>query len=117
MSVEVLHLLVRVTLASSVALLLVFVLRRLLRALAGARAAYALWLLVPALVLASLLPAPSQQLMRRSLTLPPQLNSALQVDVGSPSRDRTGTLTVLLAVWGVGVVAMSFAVVRRQRAF
>jgi len=117
MSAEALQLLFRVTLASSTALLLIFALRRALRALAGARAAYALWLLMPTLVLASLLPAPSQHILARTFTLPAPVSVALEADVGAAAPEGAGLLTALFATWALGAAAMSFAVVRRQREF
>jgi beta-lactamase regulating signal transducer with metallopeptidase domain len=117
MSAEALRLLVRVTLASSAALLMIFALRRPIRALAGARVAYALWLLVPTLVLASLLPAPSQRLLARTFTLPEPLGVALAVEVGGPTQNDIGTPAILLAIWTLGVATMSFLMVQRQRAF
>ena len=42
---------------------------------------YALWLLVPTMVLASLLPAPSEQLLTRTFNLPTQYGVALVVEV------------------------------------
>ncbi len=117
MVADALQLLIRFTLVSSVALLLIVALRRPLRALAGARAAYALWLLAPTLVLASLLPAPSQQILARTFTLPPQVGAALELDVRTPAPERAGVLAIPLALWALGFAAMSLAVVRRQRAF
>lgn len=58
MTAEVLQALTDTTLASSAAVLLVRLLRKPMRAAAGARAAYWLWLLVPAMAAAALLPAP-----------------------------------------------------------
>lgn len=117
MSAEALQLLVRATLASSAALLLIFALRRPLRALAGARAAYALWLLVPTLVLASLLPAPSQQLLTRAFTLPAPLGAALEVGAGALAPERVDAAAILLAIWAFGSAAMLVAMVRRQWMF
>jgi beta-lactamase regulating signal transducer with metallopeptidase domain len=117
MSVEAVHVLVRVTLASSAALLLVFSLRRPLRALAGARAAYALWLLAPALVIAVLLPAPSHQVLARTFALPGQFGAAFYADVGVRTPDRIDASTMLFAIWLLGFAAMACAVVRRQRRF
>ena len=56
-SPELLQGLIEATLASSAAILLVLSLRRRLRRWFGAQAAYALWVLVPAAMLATLLPA------------------------------------------------------------
>lgn len=117
MTAEALQLLLRVTLASSAALLLIFILRQPLRALAGVRTAYALWLLVPTLAVASLLPAPPSQIMMRTFVLPSQLGAALEVEGGAPESGRTGNFTIAFAIWALGAAAMSLVVVRRQRAF
>jgi beta-lactamase regulating signal transducer with metallopeptidase domain len=63
MAVELVALVLRLNLALAAAVLLVVLLRRPVRAFAGARTAYGLWALVPAAVLAALLPA-------RTLSLP-----------------------------------------------
>jgi beta-lactamase regulating signal transducer with metallopeptidase domain len=57
MAGDLLSLLIRANLALGVAVLLVLALRRPVRSLFGARAAYALWLIAPLAVLAVLLPA------------------------------------------------------------
>ena len=57
MSAEILPLLARATIAASVAILVVLLLRRPLRSAFGAEVAYAFWLLVPATTLAAFLPA------------------------------------------------------------
>lgn len=53
--------LLETTIAGSTALVLVLLLRRHLRAAFGAAVAYAAWLLVPAALVAMLLPAPPQE--------------------------------------------------------
>jgi len=58
MSAELLAVLIRTMLAGSVAIALVLALRIPVRRYFGPRLAYALWLAVPLLPLASLLPAP-----------------------------------------------------------
>jgi len=56
---EVFDLLIRMTVASSAAILLVLVLRRQVRKLWGASNAYLLWLLIPAAMLTAIMPAPT----------------------------------------------------------
>lgn len=117
MAAEILRVLVMGTVASSVGMLLVGLLRDPLRRAAGARAAYWLWLLVPALTLAVLIPAPSQMLLPPTAALPAQMHSLLTVAVaGVPSRGEWWIDGVIL-VWLVGAVAMLFALLSRQRAF
>jgi beta-lactamase regulating signal transducer with metallopeptidase domain len=117
MTAELAESLVAVTLASSVATLLVFALRKPLRALAGPRAAYALWALVPALTIAVLLPAPEQALVYAAGSLPSQLGTAFKIDVVAPASDPAWTLSAVLAIWAFGAAAMLVTLVRRQRAF
>jgi len=74
---EVFQVLVKATLASSVALILVALSRRPLRLAFGARAAYWLWLLVPAMAASALLPAPMPMLLSNQVNfIPEQLRSA-----------------------------------------
>lgn len=62
MSVEALEALVRLTVAGSVAIVAVLLLRRPLRRAFDALVAYAAWMLVPAVAAAMLLPAPVRPL-------------------------------------------------------
>lgn len=54
---DVVSILLAATLAGSAAVLLAMALRKPLRAVFGARVAYAVWWIVPAMLVASLLPA------------------------------------------------------------
>jgi beta-lactamase regulating signal transducer with metallopeptidase domain len=86
MAAEFLRTLILVTWASTVAMLLVALLRNPFRRVAGARAAYWLWLLVPALTLAVLIPAPSGVLLPPTAALPAQIQTLLAATVSeSPS--------------------------------
>lgn len=98
--------LVELTLAASVAVLLVGLLRAPLRRIAGARAAYGLWLMVPLSSLTLLLPAPPHPLA--PLDMAPSL-----ADGSGPVNDEA----IALAVWGAGVLVMLAVAVARQRAF
>lgn len=118
MDVELLRLLTSALMASSVAIPLVGLLRKPLRAAFGSRTSYWVWLLVPALVLACLLPAPSQMLQASSGSLTGQIRSALSVvAVTTLPRDSAGLATVLLAIWAVGACAMIALLASRQRSF
>ena len=61
MGASVARALLEATFASSIAVLIVCVLRKPMRRITGARSAYWLWLFVPATALAVFLPAPSYQ--------------------------------------------------------
>lgn len=118
MSAEVLQALTDTTLASSAAVLLVRLLRKPMRAAAGARAAYWLWLLVPAMTAAVLLPAPSSVLVSAQMTFPEQIRSALAVaTVGEPTSNRVVLINLALAIWAVGACAMFLSMLARQRSF
>ena len=67
MSVSPMYLIAELTIATSLAIVVVGLTRKPLRRLAGAQVSYLLWLLVPASALVVSLPAPSQSLDTRSL--------------------------------------------------
>src|SRR4051812_45257267 len=108
MDVELIRPLTSAAIASSVAILLIGLLRKPLRALFGARATYWVWLLVPALVLASLLPTPSQMLEASSESMTGQIRSALSAVAISTAvpRGSAGLQASLLVIWTVGASAM-----------
>ncbi len=93
--------------ASTAAVLLIGVLRIPMRALAGAQAAYWLWLLVPVSVLAVLLPAPPQSVAIDVLS------EAGAAHVIVPAAG----IAIGVLVWALGVVVMLAIAVRRQMAF
>ncbi|HEX6638928.1 MAG TPA: M56 family metallopeptidase [Steroidobacteraceae bacterium] len=117
MAAELLRALIMTTLASSAAVLLVGLLRRPIRRLAGARAAYCLWLLVPALTLAVLIPPPSQILLPPTAALPAQLQTMLDVAVADPASNRSPWIALTLALWLSGALVMCAFMLARQRAF
>ena len=94
------------TFAASVAVVLVGVLRTPLRRIAGARAAYGLWLMVPLSTLTVLLPTPPQPLMPAA--------EAVGVVLADPGLDGQA---IALAVWALGAVVMLSVAIARQRAF
>ena len=111
--------LLEATLAASSAVLIVGSLRRLLRRAMGARAAYWVWLLVPAGVLAVLLPAPAQPVTMFTATLPHSVghavtNVVLAISEVAPSSPYT---VVALLAWLAGASAMSAFALYRQRNF
>jgi bla regulator protein BlaR1 len=119
MEASLLHTLNRITIVSSVAILVVGLLRKPLRTVAGARAAYWLWLLVPALVLATLLPAPTGLLHSSSRSFTGYVGSVLsRVTVTADrSHNLPGYVVAGLVIWAGGVGAMIWLLVRRQRSF
>jgi bla regulator protein BlaR1 len=119
MGADLLWALAIATIASSAAVLLVGLLRKPLRAAAGARAAYWLWLLVPAVVLASLLPAPSHIFYASSFSLPDQVRSALSTTVVTDAKLQKSTVLIAgcLSIWAAGACAMFVLLLKRQVAF
>lgn len=114
MIAESVAVLLETTLALSAATLLVLLLRRPMRRLAGARAAYALWLLLPIAAVAVLLPA------RISIVEPATEASAsvgaalptLQPATMSPQREPW-----MVSIWLVGAIAMVAVLGSQQRRF
>jgi bla regulator protein BlaR1 len=111
--------LLELTLAASFAVILVGVLRTSLRRIAGARAAYGLWLMVPLSTLTVLLPTPAQPLAPVLESMPAPLRDVVE--------NATGTLTdastsvnceaAAMLTWALGVMIMLAVAIARQRAF
>lgn len=97
---------VELTIAGSIAVLLVGLLRAPLRRIAGARTAYGLWLMVPLSTLTVLLPAPPHPLA------PVEMVPTLTEGSGPVNNE-----AVALAVWAAGTLIMLALAVARQRAF
>jgi bla regulator protein blaR1 len=116
---EVFQVLARTTLASSVALILVGLLRKPIRIAVGARAAYWLWLLVPAMAASVLLPAPTPILLSAQVSLlPEQLRSAFTaIGPGNSAGARELLINLVLAIWSVGAFAMLCSMLARQQMF
>jgi beta-lactamase regulating signal transducer with metallopeptidase domain len=119
MNGSLVHSLVFVTAASSVAIVFVGVLRKPLRYAVGARAAYWLWLLVPASVVAVWLPAPVHSVRMIAESVPVHARAAFSRAIASvaavgasPNYTVTG-----LAIWVLGATLMLTWLLRRQRAF
>ena len=119
MSDEVFQVLVKTTLASSVALILVALLRKLMRIAVGARAAYWLWLLVPAMAASALLPAPTPMLLSTQVNfIPEQLRSAFTaMGPGNSADARELLIDLALAIWSVGAFSMLVSILARQQMF
>jgi bla regulator protein blaR1 len=93
--------------ATGAAILLIGLLRKPLRAAVGARAAYALWMLVPAMAVAVLLPAPSPLLASARVTLPQELRSALAAATTPESASyRALRIDLALVLWVIGAGAV-----------
>jgi bla regulator protein blaR1 len=101
--------LVVLTVASSVSVLVVALLRAPLRRVTGAQAAYWLWLMVPSSAVAALLPAPSAALT--TIAVP----ARVFVLAGASAPARYAVIGVL--VWAAGASVMLAFAVHRQRTF
>jgi len=118
MSSSAMHSLMLATAASSMAILLVGVLRKPLRYLIGARAAYWQWLLVPASVFAAMLPAPVHSVGMTADSLPDSVSAAfssVMISVGVTGA--SNHFAAGLAIWLLGAFVMLMWSVRRQVAF
>ena len=119
MSADLFRVLANSTIATSIAVALVGLLRRPVRVAAGAKVAYWLWLLVPAMAVAVLLPAPKQVYFVRTVVLPQHISSAMTAAVtgrADPNR-RTSLIDIALALWGAGFTIAGVLMIRRQRQF
>jgi bla regulator protein BlaR1 len=117
MASELVRILMLATLASSIAMLLVLVVRKPMRGRFGARAAYALWILVPLSALVVILPAPIASL---SMPLAPQAVAALVTATSAavlPAESPFDVSSWLASAWllGSGIVFVLFF--RQQRRF
>jgi bla regulator protein blaR1 len=117
MSGSLLLLLVQLTLISSAAVVLVGALRRPVRRLVGARAAYWLWVVVPACVVAVLLPAPPAPMLANPL-LPAVADGLSDALVNISAPEAPGNYAgALLAFWVAGVFLTAAWLARRQQTF
>ena len=110
--------LLALTAASSASIVVVALLRKTTRIAVGARAAYWLWLVVPAITMGTLLPAPSRTLLAETYSFSSQVTTAL-------SNAATATMAATsipyasagLAIWVIGAGVMFALLVSRQLRF
>lgn len=117
MGAEILLMLAKATLLSSFAILCVGLLRIPLRKLAGARAAYWIWLLVPAATLTLLLPSPSQLPLPAGVFAELLLTEMVPVTLEEPTSSSGWLMQILFGVWLAGAVALFIGLINRQRVF
>ena len=116
MSAELLQGLLETGLAALAATLLVLALRLPVRRVFGARATYALWLLVPAALLAVLLPSPRVELAVPMMVPRAAALAAQPTAMATPAA--SVDLSAWLAVaWAAGALVLAAGLVRRQRRF
>ena len=100
---DVVSILLAATLAGSAAVLLAMALRKPLRAVFGARVAYAVWWIVPAMLVASLLPA------RGVMEFAPAVTVIADVQAGMVALPQTSHAIApawIVAIWTLGVAVM-----------
>lgn len=116
MSAELLQVLLETALAASVATLLVLALRRPVRRVLGARAAYALWWLVPVALLAVLLPSPRVESTLRIAPLPAAATVLAAAPAPATRAPWDATPWIALA-WALGSATAVARLLQRQRRF
>jgi bla regulator protein BlaR1 len=112
-------LLINLTVATSIAVSLVALSRRPLRRVAGAQAAYWLWLMIPGSALAAMIPGPSHTLGLNSWTMPQSVRHTLASVVSAfLASDASVTYEVIgMLVWALGAALKLALTVRRQQTF
>jgi beta-lactamase regulating signal transducer with metallopeptidase domain len=117
MSGELFRLLAGTTLATSIAVALVGLLRRPVRIAASARVGYWLWLLVPAAMIGVLLPAPHGVVVSRAAVFPGHIGSVLTAAVSGhvAPRRRTEIINIALLIWGAGFLTFGVLTTKRQQ--
>jgi beta-lactamase regulating signal transducer with metallopeptidase domain len=121
MIAEALSFLTRMNLALAAAVLLLLALRGMMRLWFGARVAYALWWIVPAALLAAMLPARTIEIVADVAaphTLAPgPIAASSELSVQLPGIALVDVSSLLLASWLVGVALMLVVLALRQRRF
>ncbi|HEV7607876.1 MAG TPA: M56 family metallopeptidase [Steroidobacteraceae bacterium] len=119
MGASLARVLIEATFASSIAVLIVWVLRKPLRRTTGAQSAYWAWLLVPATALAVFLPAPGYKNQLLASPLPNFIGATFSnvVETISAGESSTNYVTFGLATWLLGALLMSAVWAIRHRAF
>lgn len=115
MSNELLRSLIEASLASSMAIILVALLRRPLRHSLGARPAYWLWLLVPMAVLAVWLPSPTSSRLVLVGDLPVLIAGVTGMTAAALAADSHGW--AWLAAWAAGSLLTVTVLAHLQRTF
>lgn len=115
MDADLSMILAEATVAASAALLLVLALRRPVRAALGATAAYALWLCVPAALLAVSLPRGADAPL--ALPMAWQIMPAVQVTTATAPQQALDWPAWLLAAWLAGALASAVLLAWQQQRF
>lgn len=118
MSADLLKLLMEATVASSLAIAVVLVLRVPLRKFFGARVAYTIWCLVPLALLAVLVPA--QDVVVTVVSQAQTISAApTQIAVAAPTpiSAKVSSSDFFLLLWAIGIALCAFWFSRQQKNF
>ena len=111
---DVLPILLAATLAGSAALLLAMALRKPLRTVFGARVAYAGWWIVPAMLVASLLPARGVAEFAPAVTVIADVQAGM---VALPQASHANAPAWIVALWAFGLAAMLLRMALQESRF
>ncbi len=118
MIADLLTLLLHATLASSIAIVLVLVLRKPLRHRFGAHVAYSLWALVPVAIAVSLIPAPvASEIAAPISPLLAPVVAPISLPISETVAPSIDVETWLISAWLVGVGLWVTWLARQQRRF
>jgi bla regulator protein blaR1 len=107
-----------VTASSSVSVFVVALLRKPMRVAVGARAAYWLWLLVPAVVVGTLVPAPPQVPLMTSHSIQSYVVAAISTAAVSTAPAMSAWyVTTVICTWAAGAAGMFTFLLVRQLQF
>jgi bla regulator protein blaR1 len=113
-AVELADALWQATLALSIAAMVMLAIRRPLRRAFGAGTAYIAWLLLPAALLATLLPPPMVEVAAVAMTVPLPAAVTTTANTLAPPMDRS---MFWLLLWALGAAITAFALWRQQSRF
>jgi bla regulator protein blaR1 len=102
------------TLALSIATMLVLAIRRPMRRAFGAGTAYAVWLLLPAALVATLLPPPTIEVAVVAMTPPLSATAPVATNTFAPSTERS---MFWLLLWTLGAAITALMLWRQQSRF
>ena len=118
MRIDAVYLLVATTLATSVSILMVGLVREPLRSIAGPQIAYWLWSLVPIAAIAALLPAPSLSLPSVTEAASVRVIDGIQNVMAVPraTANAVGLAAATMSIWVLGSLVMFGLLLHRHRA-
>ena len=111
--------LVRLTVTTSAAVLLVAMFRPVVRRAFGFRVSYGLWALVPALLGATLVPKPTahSEVIKAAATVLVPVSQPIEQSINAVASLSTKLQLALLVVWGLGAMTFLAVTLIRQRQY